>query len=172
MAAPILDAISRLALWQWPGERVRSCRVHSTQQYIRTHQADRDVNMIRLLAPLAILMISGCDSFHRVAYSVGSTAQYQGTGDVKDLCDRLAEVADRNSLEQRSSNRADTLCYFSNHEWGLVVIGTRTLNQHIVVDLQAVNRESAYRKIQPQLQQMLETHYPGAFIEVTGGVAP
>jgi hypothetical protein len=117
-------------------------------------------------------MISGCDSFHRVAYSVGSTAQYQGTGDVKDLCDRLAEVADRNSLEQRSSNRADTLCYFSNHEWGLVVIGTRTLNQHIVVDLQAVNRESAYRKIQPQLQQMLETHYPGAFIEVTGGVAP
>jgi hypothetical protein len=121
-----------------------------------------------LLVLVLLLACSSCDSFPRAAYSIGSVAIYDAKNEIPILCSRLEGIAIKNKLVKRPPKRSDTLCYFSEGELNSVVIGVRSLNKQLVIDIQVVNNLKAYRKLKLQIEEMLNLNYSKNYLEVVG----
>jgi hypothetical protein len=121
-----------------------------------------------LLVLVLFLACSSCDSFPRTAYSIGSVAIYDAKNEIPLLCNRLEYIAIQNKLVKRLPKPSDTLCYFSEGELNGIVIGARSLNKQLVIDIQVVNNMKAYRKLKLQIEEMLNSNYPKNYLEVVG----
>jgi len=116
---------------------------------------------------ILIMLLAGCDTFPRVTYSLGSEVVYKAQGDVSTLCERLSSVANAHNLEQRSPRRSGTQCYFSDSDMHSLVLGARTLNEQLVVDVEAFNRMEEFRSLNQDVEEMLQGNYPGKYLRVS-----
>ena len=113
------------------------------------------------------MLLAGCDTFPRVTYSLGSEVVYKAQGDVSTLCERLSSVANAHNLEQRSPRRSGTQCYFSDSDMHSLVLGARTLNEQLVVDVEAFNRMEEFRSLNQDVEEMVQGNYPGKYLRVS-----
>ena len=113
------------------------------------------------------MLLTGCDTFPRATYSLGSEAVYKAQGEVSTLCERLSSLANAHNLEQRSPRRSGTQCYFPDSDTHSLVLGARTLNEQLVVDVEAFNRMEEFRSLNQDVEEMLQGNYPGKYLRVS-----
>ncbi|PTQ89478.1 hypothetical protein [Agitococcus lubricus] len=118
------------------------------------------------LVLVCFLACSSCDTFPKSAYSIGSMAIYDVKGEIPFLCNRLEDIAIQNKLIKQLPKRQNTLCYFSESKLNSIVIGARSLNKQLVVDIQVLNNMKTYRKLKLQIEEMLKLNYPENYLEV------
>ena len=82
------------------------------------------------------------------------------------MCELLSSIADAHNLEPRDPTRSGTKCYFSDSDMNNLVLGARTLNEQLVVDVEAFNRMREFRSLSQDLEEMLQKNYSGKYLRV------
>lgn len=95
--------------------------------------------MRKFLFLCILITLTGCDRWFDAAYTFGSVSTYEGDGEIRALCKHLSGLAAAHDLVKREAVRDSTLCVYSDSEHMFLVLGARSLNGQLVVDVQALN---------------------------------
>ncbi len=121
--------------------------------------------MRKFLFLCILITLTGCDRWFDAAYTLGSVSTYEGDGEIRALCKHLSGLAAAHDLVKREAVRDSTLCVYSDSEHMFLVLGARSLNGQLVVDVQVLTSTRTSRALNKDLLELLAKHYPGQFLK-------